>query len=98
MSLSDRVTWAALNHSVRGYRYEWKNPNDWLHVSLSQPPIRVLNKHDTDDELAWDVECPNCGSKVNFGKQIFMISGRLYCSTKGCREKLLKEAKYGKHN
>lgn len=93
MSLSNRVTWAALNHSVRGDRYEWKNPNDWLHASLSQPPIRVLNKHDTDDELAWDVECPNCGSKVNFGKQIFMISGHLYCSTKGCREKLLREAK-----
>lgn len=93
MSLSDRVTWAALNSRVMEDKFEYKNPNDWLYASLSQPPIKVLDKHATDDEMAWDVECPNCGSKVNFGKQIFMISGRLYCSTKDCREKLLREVK-----
>ena len=48
MSLSDRVTWAALNSKVMEDKFEYKNPNDWLYASLSQPPIKVLDKHATD--------------------------------------------------
>lgn len=84
----------ALNTNIRDahdeYLENYKNPDDWLYASLSQLPLRVVDKHGSDDDLDWDVECPNCGAIVNYGEHLFMLSGSFYCSTDGCREKLLE--------
>ena len=86
----ERRLMQALNNKVRGVNEaEEIDPNDYIYASLSQPPIKVIDKHNTNDEMEWDVECPNCGAVVNYGKEIFMNSGQLYCATDGCRENLL---------
>lgn len=95
MNKVERVLAKAMNINIRGaedeYLGNYKDPDEWLYASLSQPPIKVNEKHGSDDSLDWDVECPNCGAIVNYGKNTFMIGGRIYCSNKGCREKLLKK-------
>lgn len=94
MNHLQRVVAKALNTNIRDahdeYLENYKDPDDWLYASLSQPPIRVVDKHGSDDDLDWDVECPNCGAIVNYGEHLFMVGGYLYCSTDGCREKLLE--------
>ena len=62
--------------------------DNYIYASLTQPPIKIIDKNDSDDELNYTVECPNCGSYVNYGYQIFMRSGHIYCNNKGCLEKL----------
>ena len=84
MSQLDRHLFMALNQKVRN-KDENKNPDDYLYASLSQPPIKVVDKHNSDDELLWDVECPNCGRVVNYGEQTAMASGHIYCFSEGCR-------------
>lgn len=94
MNKVQRIVAKAINTGIRDagdeYLDNYKDPDEWLYASLSQPPIRVVDKHGSDDDLNWDVECPNCKAIVNYGKNIFMIGGYLYCSTDGCREKLLR--------
>ena len=90
----DRAIYKLLNEIVSSSP-EDKDPNDYIYGSLTQPPLKVVNKHNIDDEMKWDVECPNCGQVVNYGEEIFMMSGHHYCIHKGCREKLTKNLKEG---
>lgn len=83
-----------LNSMVTGNKFEDKDLNDYIYASLSQPPIKIIDKNGSNDELDYTVECPNCGNYVNYGEQIFMLSGHIYCSNEGCREKLVKELRY----
>ena len=38
-----------------------------------------------------EIECPNCGSHVNYGEHTFMLSGHIYCDTGDCRDKLVSK-------
>ena len=78
----------ALNFAVTGDKFVNKDTEGYIYASLSQPPIRIIDKNDSDNELDYTVECPNCGCYVNYGYQIFMRSGHIYCNNKGCLEKL----------
>lgn len=88
MRNEDAMLW---NLICRGEKFEFKDPDKYLYASLSQPPIKIINKNNSEDELDFTVECPNCRKHVNYGKEIFMISGHIYCSNKNCREKLIKK-------
>ena len=79
-----------LNRAVTGAKCQGPDGME-LYASISQPPIKVIDKHGTDDEMEWTVECPNCGAHKKYGTQVFMNSGRIYCDAKGCREKLEAE-------
>lgn len=78
-----------LNALVTGKKFVNKSTDEYLYASLSQPPIRIIDKNGSDDELDYTVECPNCGSYVNYGESIYMISGFIYCDNKACREELV---------
>lgn len=91
MSKEDRLKYAALNMMVRQDYKDFKDPDDYIYASLSQPPIRVIDKHGTDDELEWTVECPNCKRAVNYGHEIFMVSGHIYCSDDKCRDEVYEK-------
>lgn len=80
-----------LNHLVTGNKFVDKDTSEYIYASLSQPPIKIIDKHNSTDELDFTVECPNCGKYVNYGEETFMLSGHIYCSNKGCREKLEKK-------
>lgn len=86
-----------LNFLVTGDNFVDENTNDYIYASLSQPPIKIIDKNNSEDELDFTVECPNCKSHVNYGEEIFMLSGHIYCSNKGCREKLINENEYLKN-
>lgn len=80
-----------LNMAVMGNKFENKSLDDYIYASLSQPPIKIIDKNGSDDEMDYTVECPNCGSHINYGEHTYMLSGHIYCDTKGCREKLCKD-------
>ena len=86
-----------LNHCVMGKDFVDEDTDDYIYASLSQPPIKIIDKNDSTDELNYTVECPNCGCYVNYGYQIFMRSGYIYCDNKGCLEKL-KYLHFGGNN
>lgn len=88
-SLIDNIIAKSLNETITGPNHIDKNPNDYIYASLSQPPIKILNKNNSDDDLDYTVECPNCHSAVCYGTDIFMHSGHIYCSNKGCREEVI---------
>lgn len=79
-----------LNKLVTGNKFEDKDTEKYLYASLSQPPIEIIDKCNSTDELDFIVKCPNCKCNVCYGTDIFSKSGYLYCSNKGCREKLMK--------
>lgn len=87
----EQVFAMGLNALVTGDKFVNKSLEDYIYASLSQPPIKIIDKNNSDDELDYSVECPNCGSHVIYGTDIFMISGHIYCSNNDCREKLEKE-------
>lgn len=89
-----RVMFKALNARVLGDKHIDENPNDYIYGSLTQPPIRVIDKNGSEDMLDWTVECPNCKKHVSYGTETFMFSGHIYCSNEGCREEVV--AKYQK--
>jgi endogenous inhibitor of DNA gyrase (YacG/DUF329 family) len=89
----DRIIAKTLNQSVTGNKFDDKPLNDYIYSSLSQPPIRIIDRNGSDDELDFTVECPNCHKYVNYGSSIYMLNGYLYCSEE-CREKLLNENEY----
>ena len=93
MSLKDRLVNQILYMKVSG-EAEVKNPNDYIFSSLTNPPLKVVNRHGTDDEMEWDVECPNCNKIVNYGEGTAMVSGHVYCFTEGCRESLMKKLEH----
>lgn len=83
-----------INHNITGNRFIDKPVDEYIYASLSQPPVKIIDKCDSDDELDYIVECPNCGSHVNYGEHIYMLSGHIYCSSEGCREWLLVKKPY----
>ena len=80
-----------LNRAVTQNKFIDKDESEYLYASLSQPPIKIIDKNNSSDELDYTVECPNCHKHVNYGEDIFMISGHIYCSNKGCREEVEKK-------
>lgn len=92
MSKHDRTMFKIMNKLVTQKDFENKNPDDYIYASLSQPPIKVLDKHGTDDEFKWTVECPNCKRAVIYGDEIFMVSGHLYCSDEKCKKQAYERA------
>lgn len=87
-----------LNAVVTGNKFEDKPLDNYIYASLSQPPIKILDKRNSNDELDYIVECPNCHSAVCYGTDIFMYSGHIYCSNKGCREEVVERYERGIKN
>lgn len=87
-----------LNKLITGNRFEDKSTDDYIYASLSQPPIKILDKRNSADELNYIVECPNCHSAVCYGTDTFMYSGHIYCSNKGCREQVVEKYDNSKKN
>ena len=75
-----------------------KDTDNYLYASLSQPPIKILDKRNSNDELDYIVECPNCHSAVCYGTDTFMYSGYIYCSNDGCRDEVVKKYESRKNN
>ena len=50
-----------INHNITGNRFIDKPVDEYIYASLSQPPIKIIDKCGSDDELDYIVECPNCG-------------------------------------
>jgi len=92
----NRMVAKLLNFSITGKNFVNRDLDNYIYASLSQPPIKIIDKNESDDELDYTVECPNCGCYVNYGTQIYMRSGHLYCNNKGCIEKLEGNFKYEK--
>lgn len=86
----------AINSAITGKKFVNKDLDNYIYASLSKPPIKIVDKNDSNDELNYTVECPNCGCYVNYGYQIFMISGYIYCNNRGCRESLIKKIEVNK--
>ena len=82
-----------LNFLVTGDNFQNKSADDYIYASLSQPPIKILSKNNSNDIFEYTVECPNCHRAVCYGEDIYMISGYIYCSNENCRETLC--SKYG---
>ena len=78
-----------INKLVTKDKFIDKPLEQYLYASLSQPPIKILDKRDSLDELDYIVECPNCHRAVCYGTDIFMIGGYLYCSNDSCREEVI---------
>lgn len=87
-----------LNAAVTRNKFEDKPLDNYIYASLSQPPIKILDKRNSNDELDYIVECPNCHSAVCYGTDIFMYSGHIYCSNKGCREEVVERYERGKYD
>ena len=68
--------------------------NNFIYASLSQPPIKIIDKCGSNDEMDYIVECPNCGRHVKYGDETFMLSGHIYCKNKGCRDSLVNKDPY----
>lgn len=78
----------ALNQMVMGDKFVDEDTNEYLYVSLSQPPIKIIDKNGSDDELDYTVECPHCHNHVNYGENIYMIGGHICCDRGNCREEV----------
>ena len=87
ISIGDIIS-KELNKTVMEDKFVDKDLNDYIYASLSQPPIKIIDKNGSDDELDYTVECPNCHRHVNYGTEIFTIGGHIYCNGGGCREKV----------
>lgn len=83
-----------LNNLLTREKFVDEDCNKYIYASLTQPPIKIIDKNGSKDELDFTVECPNCGHWVNYGEQIFMLGGHIYCATDGCREKLINSDPY----
>lgn len=89
--LIDQIIAKKMNAYITEEKFNDKNLDEYIYASLSQPPIRILDKKGSNDEMDFIVECPNCHSAVCYGTSTYMYSGHIYCNTKGCREKLIKK-------
>lgn len=84
----ERKLYKEINRLVTEDQFEDRDTNEYIYASISQPPIKVLDRHKSSDELKWTVECPTCKSPVNYGTELFMYKGYHYCNNKGCEQKL----------
>ena len=91
--MEEKLFAKVLNAIVTQDKFENKDLDDYIYASLSQSPIKVLDKKNSDDELDYIVECPNCHSAVCYGTDTFMYAGHIYCSNKGCREEVVSRYK-----
>lgn len=89
--MKEQIIAKNLNRMVTGKEFVDKDLNEYLYVSLSQPPIKIINKGNGTNEYGYIVECPCCGNHVCYGTSIFMISGHIYCDSDMCKEKLHHE-------
>lgn len=80
-----------LNANLTRDKFVDEDINNYIYASLTQPPIKILDKRGSDDELDYIVECPNCHSAVCYGTDTFMYSGYIYCSNEGCREEVVNK-------
>ena len=80
-----------LNAMVRQTIDTGKDTNNYLYASLSQPPIKIKDKRNSDNALDYIVECHNYKRNICYGTDTFMISGHIYCSKEGCREEVIKK-------
>lgn len=87
-----------LNKFVTQEKFDDKPLNKYIYASLSQPPIKIIDKRGSNDELDYIVECPNCKSHVCYGTDTYMYSGHIYCSNKGCREEVVNNYDRSKRN
>ena len=87
-----------LNFQITGSKFVNKSTDEYLYASLSQPPIKILDKRGSDDELDYIVECPNCHSAVCYGTDTFMLAGHIYCSNGNCREEVVEKYEKRKQN
>lgn len=55
MSRTNRLLARMLNQAVTGRKFHGPDGME-LYASISQPPIKVIDKHGTDDEMEWTVE------------------------------------------
>lgn len=78
----------ALNHQITQAKFKDCSTDEYIYASLSQPPIKILNKNNSDDIFEYTVECPNCHRAVCYGTDTFMISGHIYCSDEQCRKQV----------
>ena len=81
----------SLNRYVLKNDFLDKSMDEYLYASISQPPIRIISRNDSDNELEYTVECPNCGNNVNYGRHTYMLSGYIYCDNKGCKDSLMSK-------
>ena len=91
MNDKQKLTAKMLNAILTKDNFVNKSLDEYIYASLTQPPIKIIDKNNSDDGLDFTVECPNCGSHVNYGENIFMVSGHIYCSNKGCRESVCRK-------
>jgi len=78
-----------LNRMVMGDSFIDKDTDEYLYASLTQPPLKIVNKNGSNNVLDYTVKCPTCGKEVNYGEETFMLDGHNYCINDGCRDKLL---------
>lgn len=90
-NIDKRILGKALNQMITREKFVDKSLNNYIYASLTQPPIEIIDKNNSNDELDFTVKCPNCGRHVNFGEEIFMVSGHIYCSSESCREQVYRE-------
>ena len=90
MNLKD-IYAKGINKTLTGDKFVDKDLDNYIYASLTQPPIKILNKNNSEDELDYIVECPNCHKAVNYGTEIFMYAGHIYCANKGCREQVVEK-------
>lgn len=60
MVSKDAIVAKELNAFITGFSFVDKSLEDHIYASLSQPPIRIINKNGSDNEMDFTVECPNC--------------------------------------
>lgn len=82
-----------LNALVRGKFEMDKDCDNYIYASLSQPPIKIISTNNSDCEFDFTVECPNCKCHVNYGSEIFMISGHIYCPNGNCMNEVYERVK-----
>ena len=80
-----------LNKLITGDYFIDESLDNYIYASLSQPPIKIIDRNNSDDELDFTVECPNCKNHVNYGNEIFMISGHIYCINDDCKKEVYKK-------
>ena len=79
----------AINASLVGSKFVDMDTDEYIYASLTQPPIKIVDKCGSDDMMDYIVECPNCGNFVCYGTDIYMYAGHIYCSNEGCREEVV---------
>ena len=80
-----------LNKMIMGNKFIDEDIDNYIYASLSQPPIKIISKNNSKNECDYTVECPNCGRYINYGKETFMVSGHIYCSSENCRKEVYHE-------